>query len=653
MIGSRAECRRLYAGFVAAGLIGIALVAPSTAQTWRSAQADPRLAPRPLLLVPPPRQEAPPAPARPLTQGLQVLPQGLQVLPRTVPAAAPDRPGPDPLTQPSEISTKTAKSGEATVAAVRSGEIDNIDPQSSGPLDDTNGGLGIDLWQGTRRALVERLLPMLPTAPRSRVMRDLMRRLLLTAARAPEGQPADAAGPRNLLAQRLELLLAMGFVDEAARLMRVIPAPAMLGTLARTKVEILMLGADADGACSGAEDRIAESDDAYWPKLLIFCQAMANELDRAALGVELLRETGEDDRLFFSLIDALAGYGEVEVGDIAKASPLHLAMLVATDLPLPMALIDGNRPRVLRAVARRAEMSLERRLEAAQRAVAIAVLPPLELAQLYARVEFTEAQLNDPFGALEGLNDGTANALLFQAVSGQTVPTARAEVLKRLWAWAFDQGRYVTAVQVTAPLLQELQPAPELAWLAADAARSLYIAGFGAQARAWIELARRQAPVDPEAAKALTELWPLGRIADADETVSWDASLLEAWRDARLGAAGADSDGSPAAQVAALLTMLDALGEPIIGGDWEALYDANARSYLSMPPPWVWVGLRSAADRKLRGETLLFSLLSIGDGDLAGVSPVVLHRVIVSLRQVELDAEARALALEAAVAKGI
>jgi hypothetical protein len=99
--------------------------------------------------------------------------------------------------------------------------------------------------------------------------------------------------------------------------------------------------------------------------------------------------------------------------------------------------------------------------------------------------------------------------------------------------------------------------------------------------------------------------------------------------------------------------MLDALGDPIIGGDWQALYSSLANQFEPMPPPWVWFGLRGAAERKLRGEALLFILLSLGEGDLAGLSPVVLHHVIVSLRLVGLDREARALALEAAVAKGI
>lgn len=636
--------RGLAAGLATACLF--LLGAEASAAPWQTAQAEPRAVPQPLLLAPPPRLDAPvPAPRQPLSEDLRPLPEAN-------PAVAPGR---DPLSQPRQGGTETVRPGEATVAPVKSGEIDRLDPESSGTLDDTNGGLGIDLWNGTRRGLVERLLPMLPSTPRSRVARQLTRRLLLTAARPPEGEPVDAVGPSSLLARRVELLLDMGLADDAAELVRMIPASELTGQLARTRVEALMHARDTVAACGDVESRIAEAGDTFWMKVLIFCQAKNKELDKAALGVELLRETDADDRSFYSLIDALSGYGEVAVEDVAEASPLYLAMLSAAGLPLPAGLDADDQPSVLRLVARSAGAPIETRLEAAERAVAMAVLAPAKLAEIYALVEFSEQQLSDPFAALEELTGGQSRALLFQAATRQNVPTARAEVLKRLWRWAADAGGYVTTARVTAPLLQELEPGPELAWLAADAGRSFYVAGLGDAARPWVDLVRREAPADPEAAKMLAGLWPLARITDADpETgVPWDASLLAAWRDAALDEGAVGSERATAAKVGALLTMLDALGDPIIGGDWQVLYSSLANQHEPMPPPWVWFGLRGAAERGLRGEALLFTLLSLGEGDLADLSPVVLHHIIVSLRLVGLDREARALALEAAVAKGI
>ena len=53
------------------------------------------------------------------------------------------------------------------------------------------------------------------------------------------------------------------------------------------------------------------------------------------------------------------------------------------------------------------------------------------------------------------------------------------------------------------------------------------------------------------------------------------------------------------------------------------------------------------------GETILLSLLVLGEAGPAQANPTVLHKVIKSLRNVGLDREARALAVEAAVASGL
>jgi hypothetical protein len=253
----------------------------------------------------------------------------------------------------------------------------------------------------------------------------------------------------------------------------------------------------------------------------------------------------------------------------------------------------------------------------------------------------------------EELSGSRARALLVQAAKRQAVPAARAEVLQRLWRRPAEPVEYVVVARLTGPLLEPLRAWPEMAWLAADASRSLYAAGRPRAARPWFDLVLREAPANPEAAATLAGLWPLARIAEPDPGVPWDASLLDAWRETTLAVAPEDDAGAAVAKVGLLLTLLDALGEPIIGGDWERLYEDAVIAAAPMPPAWAWFGLRSAAERRLRGETVLFSLLAVGDTEPAAVNPVLLHHVIVSLRLVGLETEARALALEAAIARGI
>jgi hypothetical protein len=50
---------------------------------------------------------------------------------------------------------------------------------------------------------------------------------------------------------------------------------------------------------------------------------------------------------------------------------------------------------------------------------------------------------------------------------------------------------------------------------------------------------------------------------------------------------------------------------------------------------------------------VLLSLYALGDAGPGGANPIMLSRAISALRQVGLDSEARALALEAAIAAGV
>ena len=70
-------------------------------------------------------------------------------------------------------------------------ELKTIAPDSLGTLNAEQGGFGINMWKNVSRSKVERLLPKLPVGSTSRAMRDLMRRLLLSSAKAPEGKIID------------------------------------------------------------------------------------------------------------------------------------------------------------------------------------------------------------------------------------------------------------------------------------------------------------------------------------------------------------------------------------------------------------------------------------------------------------------------------
>src|SRR4029077_2972361 len=124
-------------------------------------------------------------------------------------------------------------------------------------------------------------------ATASPAMRDLMRRLLLTNAQAPEGK----SGGVNLFGARADRLMAMGLTSEAAALLALAPGSAADTLGARQRIDSLLLAGDDDGACKAVNDtRKTASGGAEWQKAQVFCQLRAGENDQAALGLDLLRE---------------------------------------------------------------------------------------------------------------------------------------------------------------------------------------------------------------------------------------------------------------------------------------------------------------------------------------------------------------------------
>src|SRR5581483_4155580 len=91
--------------------------------------------------------------------------------------------------------------------------LGDIDGPAVGLLDDTNGGLGQQMWTGSDHAVIEDLLARVPAGSNSVVVRNLSRRLLLTTADSHLGEKR-----RSLLTIRLEDLLNAGMLAEAGAL---------------------------------------------------------------------------------------------------------------------------------------------------------------------------------------------------------------------------------------------------------------------------------------------------------------------------------------------------------------------------------------------------------------------------------------------------
>ncbi len=183
------------------------------------------------------------------------------------------------LTPPSLLSPEPAATapgdtggaqGEAidavpSVEGIEVSRLSAFDPDSVGTLDPGGGGLGHDLWRGSDRRTVERLLPRLPGVLRSAALRDLARRLLLSNAVSPTSRRGEI--PANLLALRVDRLAALGDYAGLNDLLAVVPQRYDDESIARARVESRLLQGDPATACQEVRYGVGVRPDAgYWRK---------------------------------------------------------------------------------------------------------------------------------------------------------------------------------------------------------------------------------------------------------------------------------------------------------------------------------------------------------------------------------------------------
>lgn len=517
------------------------------------------------------------------------------------------------------------------------------------------------VWDSSRRDVVEQLIALLPRGNGSMPSRDLAKRLLSVTGRPPAEVPAanpppeNPPKPRSWVGVRAATLLALGDSEAAANLARLVPSRLEDDDLARVMLDTALAAYDNAGVCTLVRSRIDRLNDAYWQKALIFCQALANEHGRAQLGLAMLREQNvPDDPAFARLLAALAGDTRSAAGAIPEATPLHLAMLRAARQNVPPELATTSDPLLLRMIATTPNAAAEPRLIAAERAEAFGSLSAEGLAQLYDSVAFTPEQLSNALSFAQGDRGPRGRAVMYRGAKAQAVGVGRAEALQRSWKLARERGGYATAVRVSLPLLLEMPPSSELAFFAGDAVRALLFAGKLEEARRWNTLIRAEVMAGSPTATAIEALvWPLLWLADVEERKSDKTPLttrFAAWRQAQEKVDAAALRG----RAALLATLIVSSGErPDAAMIASLLPSTLARENTPMPHPGLWIGVGAALESGRVAETALFTLNMLGTEGAAGSAPHTAALALDALRAAGLDADARALALEAAIAAGL
>lgn len=523
--------------------------------------------------------------------------------------------------------------------------LERPDFDSIGVLDAAQGGLGIDMWAGSERALVARLLPALPTRSRSAAVNGLSRRLLLSAAAAPRGGGNSAP----LLYARIGKLHEAGWFQDTAALLRVVPPAAEDPSLDAIRLNLLLSTGHRQEACALARNMLESAPTPTLKKTAAFCLAAEGRTAEVDLYEQVLYADGIEDPPFYRLLGQLAGREPVEDFQLPAPSPLHLAMLLATDRSPSEVVLEQGGPHGIWALAMAPRAEPRLRAEAAEIAAERGIISLETLRSIYRELPLTAEQEADPLAFAVSGPGALVAASFYRAIAGSQNVEASLNLIEEAWRHAGSRGRGNVVAAAIGPHAAGIQPVEELSVYATITMRVLLRAGDLEAARAWFEAMIRPARhSDPHAAAAILEMAPLIYVADIGDRVPVPAQALSIWWRQQN-----EADTGPAPHDRALLlALLEALRRPVPEALWLDSFDTTVVQSGAAPVPAVARQLRLAAAAGRRAEAALLSLTILGDDGPQSTADTVLVQLVDALMQAGLARDAHALAVESLLMRG-
>jgi len=507
----------------------------------------------------------------------------------------------------------------------------NFDDRATGFLTAQAGGMPPDAWNGTTLGTAKRLVSALSPAPRSRALRDLQFRVMVSELRPPanDGSPAP-----SLFARKVERLAAMGEGENLNEMVRNAGGyndPAIASMTANA----LMMAGERGAACNIV--RNWELVQPFARRAVVACQLAAGENAEALAAVAPLR--GSDPGLA-ALVQVAAGG---QPPGAAPPGPLDgpaMVVLGLAHVPPPAAALRSTDPPIIRALVGQRILPIATRLEIAERGEALAIIEATRLGDLYVQAVTEGATLPPAMARRAQLVYAARNA-------------ANAQEIMRSVAAVYGDARgnpmFPTIARASAIGLLNLPAKPEYADAAQEAIRGFLLLGDKRRTEAWTKLALTAAYSNPRAMNALDRVMPLAAVAGIDNPKRLPPSEVNRWYEVMRQ----DDPKAAALRGNLLLELFRATGidVPVRSTDLPETPPAGVR--LVMPPAATLSALQAAAAGRRRAEASLLAALAIGETPLIELHPAAVGIIVRSLREAGEDEAARLFAIETAIAHGL
>ncbi len=506
----------------------------------------------------------------------------------------------------------------AAIAQIDSESMGDMDAWGTGYLTDAEPEFPASLWLGSDNANLLNLMQALEPTAMTRTERSLLRRVILSPARRPEGDLSA-----DLLLERARLMIALGEADAAAAL-----APHLGDAGAALEADAILIDLDlASGneatACGQMTALNATGD--YWLKLRAVCAVLRENYSGAELAVEFATAQGLDDPWFVEAV--FAASGDLATPPQARFdSGLNIALSLHAALPIETATTAAAKPSLAAAAVSHPRLPKFLRQEFAQ----IASEDQQISGKAYRQI--LSEDLNDPDYivaneielALQTLDDPIAltDAQLENLTQALTLSSQN------------NLARFSATARLFAPDIKRLATTPESVAHAVLFAKAALAIGDPDLALTWLRAREVDGEDDPFEVTSLKilALW-LG--ADIGE------GSHQAIQNALVGVAMTEAQSKRAAD---LLAMSAGLGYSL-GPDARSVLQAHNSDHSELTP-YRRLGLEAAVQSGAIGEAALLVLAetrgepeTLSSADIAALASV--------LRSIDAEDIAIGLALEA------
>lgn len=531
----------------------------------------------------------------------------------------------------SRVSAAAAALGISLIALSATAQTTAFDDRPSGFLTARTGGMPPDAWSGTTLATAKRLVSALPAAPRSRALRDVQFKVLVSELSPP---PADGSPPPSLFARKVDRLAAMGEAESLNEMVRAVGGYAD-PSIAATVVNSLMMAGEKESACLIV--RAHALAEPFSRRADVACKVAGGDNAGAMAAAAALRG---NDPMLAKLVEVAAGGLPPSAAPPTTLDGPAMVMLDLAYVQPPAAALKTTQPPLLRSLVAHRTLAMPTRLDIAERGEALAIIEASKLGDLY----------------IEALRDGVVlppamarRARLVAAARRASSPQEVVDSIVAVYGESRGSSLFPTVARASAIGLMNLPAQPAFANVAQEAMRGFLLLGDKQRANAWTKLALTAAYNNARAMNALDRLMPLVAIAGIDDPKRLPAEEVNRWYEVMRQ----DDPARAPLRGNLLLELFRATGIDVPPGSTQLPEAPPAGARLVSPAPATMQALQAAASARRRAETALLASIAVGETPLVELHPAAVGAIVRALRQVGEDHVGRLFAVEAAIAHGL